>query len=120
MNVEKLTKQIEFAAMELRGYLTRIEKMAAEIESYATKCERPAENLGTTEVSSHKAALWEEASDMLHEATSEFPSLIQSLEDILSGVENAPTPLNEIVQISVAEVVARHDKKLASRSAFGP
>ena len=65
-----------------------------------------------------RANLWSEAVELLTEATSEFPTLLQSLDDIVSGVENAPTPLNEICTIVAAEAIDKHDRKLAKNSAF--
>jgi hypothetical protein len=58
------------------------------------------------------------AAQHFSEATSEFPQLILSLHDVVSGVENAPTALSEIAQINAAEAIAKHDARLAKRSSF--
>lgn len=118
MDIEKFATKIDLAAMELRGYLLRLEKMSDEIQNYADKCERAAERSGDNEISGRKVNLWKEAFELLSEATSEFPQLIQSLHDVVSGVENAPTALNEIAQTNAAEAIAKHDARLAKRSAF--
>ena len=118
MDAEKLARKVELEAMELRGYLTRLVEMAAEVESFSRKCERASETSRVDKISKKKASLWEEAFEFLEEATSNFPFVIESLEDIVSGVENAPTPLDEIAQISAAEAIVKHDQQLAKRSAF--
>ena len=118
MKVGKLARKIEFAAMELRGYLTSIEKLSKEIRTWSDQCEKEAHRCGEDETARVKAAKWEEAYEVLAETTAELPLVIECLENAASGIENAPTPLAEISQIEEAQAIATHDARLARRSAF--
>ena len=119
MDLGKYGQSIENLFLELHGYLARFEKVGAEIEKLHGKADQLDGDIKSEDLCyQRKCALAKDAYQALSRANFEAVTLVESLGNVVSGLEDAQEPISELTQLIVAERDWKANERKARKSAF--